>query len=416
MSFRLATIADTHLGYSTGRQTNRQGINLRVADGYLALNRIISEIIESDVDAVLLCGDLFHTPHPEIRDIVFAQNQFKRLWKANIPIYILAGNHDVNDVQDSISAARVVSLPEHNIFSNAEPYVQYEIADGINLHMVSHHLYSTQQETMKDVEPIPGTINIFATHGSIINPLTDLAIRNGSPREIIIPDKILNQVDWDYRILGHIHERGFTGSEDGGVTDTANLKTYYNGSTIRRGFSDKDVALGRGWTLWEISENGLFVPEFKTISQRPQYDFETIDAKDMLPSEVSQQIIENLKNTQVNGNNFDPATAPILRQTVSNLSSAKYQALDLKTITEQSQHAMTWSIKQTNIETLDSRGNAKSVSLESGHDGRNMLEIYEDWLPSSNVLENASEDLREKVESQTKEFIKLGQEIVLEDV
>lgn len=416
-AFKLANFSDCHLGYSSTRKTDQQGINLRVRDGYEALQRIITEIIEEDVDAVIVPGDTFHVPEPKVRDIVFAQNQFRRFAEANIPVYILAGNHDALDLSHEIAASRVLHDPWRKIYSHVEPYVNYEIADGIHLHMISHHLYSEQAATMQAITPVEGEINILSTHGSVIDPIMNMKLHTEqSPREIVIPDFLINDRDWSYRLLGHIHERGWVGSKDG-ATDTFDKKTFYSGSLIRRGFSDKETNLGRGWTLWEIDSSGNFTPTFKTIPQRRQFDFNTIDASEYSASDITELIINNLKKTQLDeiGTEFDEKSAPLLRQKIINITPPKYSSLDWKNIEQQSLHAMLYGVKTTTADEIarenakDSEGN--SVSLEAG----DVVKIYDDWVEKSTSLVNVDDDIKSKVTERARRFVKAGQEATLTD-
>ena len=137
--FKLAHLSDLHLGYFTTRKVNAQGINLREADGYITMQKIITDVINHEVDAVVVAGDTFHTPSPNMRSIQFAQRQFWRLWQAGIKVYILSGNHDVDDIKENISSARILNDDWKSIYSHAEPYVKHEISDGIHLHLVNHH-------------------------------------------------------------------------------------------------------------------------------------------------------------------------------------------------------------------------------------------------------------------------------------
>ena len=258
MTFKIAHLSDLHLQYRSSRLTTESGINLREMDGYLSFATCVNEIINENCDAAIVAGDVFHIPNPSIRAIIFAQKQFRKLADAGVKVYILAGNHDSLDVVGDIAASKVLDDSFRGIYSGAEPYVHYEITDGINLHMCSHHLYSLQSETMSQIKPIEGELNILSTHGSVIDPhLKEKLHTDQSPREVVIPKQILTDKNWSYTFLGHIHERGFVGSKDK-KNDSLKKRIYYNGSLIRRGFSDKEVPLGRGWTLWEIDENGKF--------------------------------------------------------------------------------------------------------------------------------------------------------------
>lgn len=413
MTLKIAHISDLHIGYRAGLKENSSHINLREADGYVALAKLVKSIIQEGVDSVVVAGDVFHTPTPSVRSIVFVQNQFRKFWDAGIKVYALAGNHDANDIRGDIAASRVLHDPWREIYSHVEPYVKYEISDGVFLHLVSHHMYSEQKATMESIEPVEGSINIFSTHGSCIDPLLNEQLKTEqSPREIVIPDFLLKDKDWSYSMLGHIHERGWVGSKDK-TTDTENRKIFYNGSLIRRGFSDNEVPLGRGWTLWEIDDYGIFTSTVKTIPQRPQYDFEVIDASDHSASEITDIIVENLKKTQLEGQeSFDGKTAPILRQKIVNLTPSKQSGMDSKVIDSNTWHALTWKLdRQWSLKELPKTVGEKDDQKVIAQD---LSTSYESWVKESETYKNLETDMQEKVFNQTKEFVELGQEKLLE--
>jgi len=411
--FKIAHLSDIHAGYTATRKVNAQGINLREADGYIALKKMITDVIDHEVDAVVIPGDTFHTPSPNMRSVQFVQRQLWRLWQAGVPVYILSGNHDVDDIRENIASSRILDDPWKKIYSHAEPYVKHQIADGINLHMVSHHMYSDQKDTMGQIKPVDGEINIFATHGSVVDPILEHKLHTEhSPREIVIPDELLSY-EWDYMMLGHIHERGWVGSKDK-KTDTAQSRIYYNGSLIRRGFSDKEVPLGRGWTLWEIDSQGGFKAYPKTVAQRPQYDFEIIDATDLSAPEVTDLIVSNLQSTQINNSTeFDTHHAPIVRQKIVNLSSSKYSGLDYKIIDQNIQHTMSWKLQHSPHEEARE---SNSIELKYGEiaASTDVLQAYDDWSKNSTTLKNLSDDFRTKVLQDAKNFVKSGQEAALD--
>lgn len=412
--FKLAHLSDLHLEYRSTRKTNAQGINLREVDGYLAFAKCVNEIIEEQCDAAVVCGDIFHGSHPSPRAIVFAQNQFRKLADAGVKVYALGGNHDISDRAEDLSAAKVIDDPHRGIFSGAEPYVHFEIADGIHLHLVSHHMYSAQAETMDKIKPIASEINIFSTHGSCIDPLLKEKLHTEqSPREIVIPEFLLSDKDWTYTLLGHIHERGWIGSRDK-KTDTAKRRVYYNGSTIRRGFSDKEVPLGRGWTLWTIDSSGKFTPSPRKVAQRPQLDFKAIEAEQLTAADITEKILANLRSTQGDTPEFDARIAPLLRQRIVNISPAKYGALDWAAIAQNSQHALQWSISQIQKTDLEDEERTTVLSNEEILKSGDIVQIYDDWIAKSDVLTGTDEDLRENVSKQARGFIQLGQEATLE--
>lgn len=414
-TFKLAQLSDIHAGYRSGRVTNDAGVNVREQDGYQTFSYIVRDVIEHDVDAVLICGDVYHTPTPDIRSHLVVQSMLRKLADANIPVYMLSGNHDTNDVRADIAASRVLHDPLRNIYSHAEPYVHHEISPGINLHLVSHHMYGEQASTMNRVTPVDGEVNLFATHGSCVDPFLNAKLNTeASPREIVIPDFLLNDFAWNYCLLGHIHERGWVGSSDG-VSDTANKKAFYNGSIIRRGFSDKQGSLGRGWTLWSIESDGTCTPDMKSVPQRPQFDFEVLDASYYDNNELTERIIANLRSTQTKGKEFDVRHAPILRQTVVNLSPEAQTGLDWKAINEESQHALSWKLHPSLAVTHHDGHNADNSQQTPGHELADMVESYDTWVDNSSTIHSTNTDIRETVQQRARDFVKMGQEHMFED-
>lgn len=412
--FKLAHLSDIHAGYKATNHLTPKGINLRESDGYLTFSRIVKDMIENEVNAVVIAGDIFHSPTPSVRSIVFVQNQFRRLSEAGIPVYALAGNHDTNDIRADVAASMILDDPFRKIFSHAEPYVRHEIADSINLHMVSHHGYADQKETMGQIVPVENSINIFTTHGSCIDPILKMKLHaEHSPREVVIPDALLRDHSWDYTLLGHIHERGWVGSKDK-KTDTSDSKVYYNGSIIRRGFSDKDVPLGKGWTLWQIDSSGVFTPTFRRVAQRPQYDFDPIDASNLSGEEITEKILENLQTTQTDGINFDMKSAPIVRQVVNNFSVAKRRAIDWQAVSLNSQHTAHWDLKG-NMNIIEKADSTDSNNpLKEVDNNADVLKVYDSWATKSSVIKELDEDMKTKVKQQARDFVRLGQEEVLD--
>ena len=398
----LAHLSDLHLGYKAGRKITSQGINWRVADGYKAFDECVNQILEDGtVDAVLVAGDVFHVPEPDMNSIVIAQREFRRLADAGIPVYAIAGNHDKSDIRSEIAASAVIDDREAGIWSHAEPYAVHEIFPGVFLHMVSHHLFSDQAATWEYVKPRENAINILTAHGTMMDPDTRTIIHSDAPapREIIIPSEMVSQENWDYCLLGHIHERRYVGN-------SKTSKVFYNGSLVRRGFSDGVTPLGRGWTKWTIHNDGTMSPEYKTIHQRAQKDFDVIDAEKMSSADISDIIIHNLHDA-LDGVS-DDADSPILRQRIVNISSDKKKSLDLATISALSSKALTWSLQTQTIEET-------TKSKEDSSSGGSVSERYASWLESSHEYKVLEDDLKTDVKTDTKNYIEKGQEEVLDD-
>ena len=410
----IAHLSDLHLGYSSSNcKLNPQGVRWREADGYMAWIREIKDIInDGTVDVVLIAGDVFHTPTPSILAVKQAQKGVRILANAGIPVVILTGNHDTSDVRSELAATALLNDPDHGVYSHYEPYATYDVNDDVRLHLISHHLYKEQASTWDKVKPTNGKINIFSTHGSMIDPLTKLAMHtDASPREVIIPDEIVNNPGWDYRLLGHIHERGFVGSSDDGKSDTSHLKTYYNGSLIRRGFSDGETPLGRGWTKWTVQPDGLLLPEFHTVAQRPQEDLPVINALDLSAADITDIAYDHVSNA-VEGIK-SPFTAPILRQRVVNITPEKRKAVDQAMLRKLAAPALSWQLSMKTIQDEPADGgDVVSNSIDPSNGG--VKKQFEDWLTNNDAYEKVNESIRDSVRASMENFIRMGQEAVLD--
>lgn len=201
-------------------------------------------------------------------------------------------------------------------------------------------------------------------------------------------------------MLGHIHERST-------VQDSAGNSVYYNGSVLRRGFSDQDNGAGRGWTLWTIRPDGSASYETRSLPQRPQYDFAPIDASGLSAAQVTGLVVENLRSTQVRESGlFVWEDAPILRQRITGITSAQYSGLDTRMIGEEAAHALSWK-----LEPVFAPVSAPDPSADDGDTvGRRVAVPFEQWCASSEALGAVPEGQRSLVLGRAEEFIKFGRD------
>lgn len=418
MTFNIAFFADAHIDYSYATRTDEKGVNLRVRDGYNALHEIITDIVahKDVVDAVVMGGDLFHTSHPSVRSIAIVQHYLRELSRNGLTIDILAGNHDATDDRSYPAAVAVVDDPERGIYAHYTPYVKRHLADGVLLHVLSHH--GLHADDAPEMEPVDGIHNIFTTHGAAIDPDNKALMRcMDSPREQIVGPEIVLSEAFDLRLLGHFHSRAFVGHES--------LNTWYAGSTLRRGFSDSPG--GRGWSLFKIHEDGSVEVEHHDIYQRPQFDLPLIDATGLGAAAIQEQILLHLDGTREDetNNQFNPLRAPILRQRVINIPTSVRDGLDRKLITDHASHSLKWlletikpePVKSTKDDVLDFNPDedetvhdhsAPSISRTSG--SVNVVDSYHTWVEQSQTIRHIQEERREPVVSGAVEHLQRAQD------
>jgi len=189
---KFAHLADTHLGY------RQFGLIEREKDFYEVFEKIIDKIIEEEVDFVIHSGDLFETERPTPNALLNFQKGLLKLRGAGIPMYAIAGNHDV--------VMRKGAIPPHVIFkklglkviSKINPtYMQGDILiAGLQYYPSSHDKAMKNKLSELSQKAANYEKSILVLHQGIdkyFGPQYELEIGD-------IPD------NFNYYALGHIHK------------------------------------------------------------------------------------------------------------------------------------------------------------------------------------------------------------------
>lgn len=412
--FTIAHLSDLHLGYSSGRKKiDESGFNMRENDGYIAYNEVITQIIDEKIDAVLIAGDVFHSPRPKNHTILIAQEGLRRLAEADIKVYIIAGNHDATDISAEVPSSKLLHEPGIGIYSFSDPYVLKEVHPGIYMHLISHHAFLDQKDTMNKIELVDDSVNLLTTHGSCYDTNIGAILRTpNEPREVIIPEAIMD-MPWDYTFLGHIHERGWVASTDG-KTDTAGRKQFYNGSLLRRGFADKKSKNGRGWTKWIINEDKTIDYEMFTINEREQLDMEPINVKDKKTRDIELEIIKQLESIDEymikKHGKITLENTPIVRQTIVGVNAVTRLSLNLQRFSEHTDKYLTHSFKIVpDLETIDL---SEVVSAESLNNS-DIVAVFKEWNKTNEDNFNFDEDLKDEIAEEAQRNLKISRDELL---
>jgi len=325
MAFRLAFMADTHLGYATRCKSHSSGLNMRVFDGYVGLRETVDQILESDVNLVLHGGDLFHRSQPTVSDIAWARKQLDRLAEAGIPVIGVTGNHDFANDRGKSSATAAIDDPNRNVRMVTDAYQVFQVQDGINVHAVSHLGLITDPRAIPEVDDTE--VNILISHGAAQVPGHEIFATVDSPGEAVLGYDVLT-LPWSVGLLGHYHGMGALPGFDKGKYG----QIWYAGSLLRRGFSDPEG--GRGWLQVDIDgpKNVEITPRY--VRQRPQFDLAYIDAQGKKAADIEEEIIANLDAINVKG--------AIIRQRVINCPLSVRRGVDMNRINLKASEALVW--------------------------------------------------------------------------
>lgn len=199
-SFRFIHTADIHLDSPLKGLAGYEGPvveRIRTATRQ-AFDNLISEAIDQEVSFVVIAGDLYDGDWRDYQTGLFFARQMGRLVEANIPAFVLHGNHDAES-----QITRRLSLPEGvNVFSARKPETFTLEELGVALHGQSF-----QQRAVTDnlvpayPEPVDGIFNIGVLHTGLGGMGGHLNYAPCSLDELVAKG-------YDYWALGHVHQGG----------------------------------------------------------------------------------------------------------------------------------------------------------------------------------------------------------------
>ena len=200
MSFRFVHTADVHLDSPLRTLALREPALADLIGGATrrAFVSIVDLCLAEKVDALLIAGDLYDGDQTSMKTARFLADQLRRLHEAEIPTFIIRGNHDAES-----RITRELTLPETvKVFSGRADAVTIGAgALDVAIHGVSFaQKHAPESLLPKFREPAPGAVNIGMLHTSL----------GGSPahdRYAPCTCADLHGTGFAYWALGHVHQR-----------------------------------------------------------------------------------------------------------------------------------------------------------------------------------------------------------------
>jgi exonuclease SbcD len=199
-SFRFIHTADIHLDSPLKGLSGYDGPAvecIRTATRQ-AFDNLLTEAIAQSVDFVVIAGDLYDGDWRDYQTGLFFLRQMGRLAKANIPAFLLYGNHDAES-----QITRRLTMPEGvNVFSARKPETFLLKGLQVALHGQSFRERDiTDNLAVKYPEPISGHFNIGVLH-------TGMGGLGGHANYAPCTLDDLVAKGYDYWALGHVHQGG----------------------------------------------------------------------------------------------------------------------------------------------------------------------------------------------------------------
>lgn len=278
--------SDTHLGFQAFDRVNEAGINAREQDVYDAFEQVVDQILSKKPDLVIHSGDFFHRPSPSNRALTFGLEQLLRISRANIPIVILAGNHETPKTIYNSPILRALRAIEGVTPMFSETWEQAAFGE-VMVHGVPHinDLRILQRELAR-LEPTPGKFNILMLHTSLGRKF--LMEEYG---EQVFPAEFETKLaGFQYIALGHWHD-----------CQSINLhpNAWYCGSTER--FSDTEIGAEKGYLWLDIQPDHTVNAHFEAIQTRPWLKWERKNCQEISTAEMEAELLL-LKEQQTTNN------------------------------------------------------------------------------------------------------------------
>ena len=161
-----------------------------------AFSNLINEAIDEQVDFIVIAGDLYDGTWKDYNTGHFFVREMGRLNKADIPVYLLYGNHDAENEM----TRRLLFPPNVHVFDARKPVTHRLEALRVALHGRSFKNAATFENLAVDYpDPIAGWLNIGVLHTALEGSAAHARYAPCSLSE-------LTAKGYDYWALGHVHE------------------------------------------------------------------------------------------------------------------------------------------------------------------------------------------------------------------
>ncbi|TYV22959.1 metallophosphoesterase family protein [Listeria monocytogenes] len=167
---------------------------------FQSLERITTVAIKEAVDFVLIAGDIYDSEDQSVRAQARFAKEMKRLEAANIPVFMIHGNHDFIEKHKE-----KLALPSNvHVFSEQVEIMSHKTATGVSVNIYGfsyneRHIRSSRVGEYK----IQGDadFHIALLHGSEVS--------SSEEHDVYAPFRVqeISRKGFDYWALGHIHKR-----------------------------------------------------------------------------------------------------------------------------------------------------------------------------------------------------------------
>ena len=250
---KFAHLADLHIG----KKLN--GISL-LEDQRYVLNQVVDIVKKEKVDGILLAGDIYQTSQPSSEALSLFDEFLGNLVKANIPCYMISGNHDSEQRIAYFSRLiRKANVFTNELFNGTIQTIKVEDEYGeLHIHLlpfikpIDLKKYYPDEKIdtyQKMMELVIATSNIDYSQRNILlchQFITGAVTSDSEVFAIGTLDNINHQVfeNFDYVALGHLHHPQHVGKDT----------IRYSGSLLK--YSLSEINSNKSITIVDVKEKG----------------------------------------------------------------------------------------------------------------------------------------------------------------
>ena len=196
--------------------------------------RLIDTALELQVAFLIIAGDVYDGDWKDYATPLFLGAQLARLERAGIPVFLLKGNHDAENVM-----TRRLTLPANvTVFDARRPQTVRLAELGVALHGQSFASRDVTDNLARGYPPpVAGLLNIGVLHTAL-----DGRVGHAPYAPCTLADLVRH--GYDYWALGHVHERAVL-HEDPWVVFPGNLQARHANEAGPKGATLVTVAQGR---------------------------------------------------------------------------------------------------------------------------------------------------------------------------
>jgi DNA repair protein SbcD/Mre11 len=300
--------ADLHIGLeSHGPMNPHTGLPRRLEDFLGSLDAIVDTAIEEHADLVIMAGDIYKGRDPSATHQRLFARRVLRLVQSHIPVFLLAGNHDLPNAVSratsidifhelEVSGVSVARSPEVRRIETASgpvlmaalPWVtrssllaheEYRSlgAQDLERQLVSH-IVGSAEELAEEVQDARAEAGMAEAPAVLAAHLHAQEARDGAERLLTVGNDPLVPIDrvaldaFDYVALGHIHAHQQLHKQPPAVYPGSIERVNFGEEKEKKGFVIAEVERGRcSWAFRKLPAR-----EFVTIDVKATADDPTV--------------------------------------------------------------------------------------------------------------------------------------------